>query len=66
MPPQTERNEDGMEVNGIWLINWKEGRGGELCLREERKVWRVVLWMATHLHKCIVVAVALVKENEDL
>lgn len=49
----------------MWLITWKVRRGGEMHVREERSLWRVILWMMRNLRWCVIAVVSRLEEDDS-
>lgn len=47
----------------MWQIGWKEKRGGELRIRETDSIWRVLLWVAGNLNRCVIVVITRLQDD---
>jgi len=64
MPVEVRRNEDAVErETKVWQIGWKEKRGGELRILETDSIWRVLLWVAGNLNRCVIAVITRLQDD---
>lgn len=48
----------------LWLITWKTRRGGQMHVREERSLWRLLLWLGRNIKGTVVLVITRIHDDD--